>query len=214
MKQWIIRIYLFGLLIYSGFRVYDFVSQQLPPGNEWVALLFLLATEVGLILAHEISIRDITSEEQRNIIVVLMVVDFIGSLGAGAADMYVRQTMVENLALPATMATLLIWGLPIVVAVNVGGWLYYLYNDGETQKQRAINERVTSVLKAVMNQLKDNEQEIVEDLMGDVYGALRTKIVRTVESQHVAKTLGLQDNNKTPELVSDNSVFVGKRDFK
>ena len=67
--KWMIRAYSFGLLAYTGWLTYDFVSTQIPTGTTggFIALLFLLATKIGLLLWHEVSMNHTTTEIQNYI---------------------------------------------------------------------------------------------------------------------------------------------------
>ena len=74
--KWIIRLYSLALLAYTGYRTYDFMSSQLPTdGGNLVALLFLGATELGLLLWHEISMKHTTTDTQHSLSVALTWVD-------------------------------------------------------------------------------------------------------------------------------------------
>lgn len=136
--RWIVRAYTLVLLAYTGWRTYDFMMHQLPSGDLsfWLAILFLFATEAGLAIWHEVSISHTSTYSQHYVSVSLTWLDFAGSLGAGVADMILRQTFYDGYQVPALLATGLIYGLPLLVAVNVAGALVYLANDAEQQLDR------------------------------------------------------------------------------
>ena len=95
--KWMIRIYSFLLLAYTGWRTYDFMAAQLPQdtSSQLLSTLFLFTTEAGLLLWHEISLRHTTTEVQHGLSIGLTWIDFAGSLAAGIADMILRQTFAE-----------------------------------------------------------------------------------------------------------------------
>lgn len=137
--RWIVRVYTFVLLAYTGWRTYDFMMHQLPAGDDlsfWLAILFLFATEAGLAIWHEVSISHTSTYTQHYVAVSLTWLDFAGSLGAGVADMILRQTFYEGYQVPPLLASGLIYGLPLLVAINVAGALVYLANDAEQQLDR------------------------------------------------------------------------------
>lgn len=136
--KWIIRIYTFVLLIYTGWRTIDFLLMQLPDNDVswWLALVFLFATEIGIFLWHEISLSHTTTYTQHYIATGLTWLDFTGSFGAGVADMILRQTMMADYKIPPALAMGLIIGLPLIVAINVAGALVYLANDADLQRMR------------------------------------------------------------------------------
>lgn len=136
--KWIIRIYTFVLLIYTGWRTIDFLLMQLPDNDMswWLALVFLFATEIGILIWHEISMSHTTTYTQHYIATGLTWLDFTGSFGAGVADMILRQTMMADYQIPRELAMGLIIGLPLIVAINVAGALMYLANDADLQRIR------------------------------------------------------------------------------
>ena len=119
--KWIIRTYALILLAYTGWRTWDFMTAQLPAGNIslWLPLLFLFATEAGLILWHEVSMNHSSTHQQQQISTALTWLDFVGSLAAGVADMIIRQTLDASYTIPPLLRDLLIYGLPALVDEDV-----------------------------------------------------------------------------------------------
>jgi hypothetical protein len=136
--KWIVRIYTLVLLLYTGWRTLDFLMQQLPATDLsfWLAIVFLFATEVGILIWHEISLAHTTTYTQHYIATGLVWLDFTGSFGAGVADMILRQTMIEY-EIPRALALGLMIGLPLIVAVNVAGALVFQANDADLVRMRA-----------------------------------------------------------------------------
>ena len=136
--KWIIRIYTFVLLIYTGWRTIDFLLMQLPATDTswWLAIVFLFSTEIGILIWHEISLSHTTTYTQHYIATGLTWLDFTGSFGAGVADMILRQTMMVDYKIPPALAMGLIIGLPLIVAINVAGALVYLANDADLRRMR------------------------------------------------------------------------------
>lgn len=176
--RWLIRIYAFILLGYAGWRTYDFLLHSLPAGETGylLALLFLFATEAGLILWHEVSIRHTSTQEQHYIATALTWVDFAGSLSAGTADMILRQTFVQGYTIPSILVTVLIYGLPLVVALNVAGVLIYLANDNELQIDRAKRELKFEITRQALRELADNKSAIAEQMKSGIYQRLKADV--------------------------------------
>ena len=59
-------------------------KHQLPKNDIsfWLSIAFLFATEAGLLLWHELSLRHVTTHKQENIATWLTWIDFVGSLSA------------------------------------------------------------------------------------------------------------------------------------
>jgi len=162
MIKWFIRGYIILMLVYTGWRTWDFITQTLPDndGTFWLAILFLFATEVGLFMWHEISMRYITTYFQLYIATTLMWVDFVASIGAGVADMILRQTVV-NYQVPMWLGQALIYGLPLIVAANVAGAMMYLSNDADLKKQRARKMLDFEADEMAIRYLTDHKRNLV-----------------------------------------------------
>lgn len=188
--KWIIRIYSFVLLGYTGYRTYDFMAAQMGTGSEAttsiVALLFLFATEAGVLLWHEVSIKHCTTETQNFVAVALTWLDLAGSLGAGVADMVLRQTFVSGFIVPPLLATVLIYGLPLAVAFNVAGVLMYLSNDAENLIQRNKNQLRFEITKQALRELKDQRGAIAEDKKRQIYQRLRADVTGQIDQEYRA----------------------------
>ena len=125
--KWVIRVYSLILLGYTGWRTYDFMSSQLPKNDLtfWLSIAFLFATEAGLVLWHEANLNHTTTQEQEYISTAMTGIDFVGSLTAGIADMILRQTILEGYQIPPVLAQFLIFGLPLIMAANVGAVILF-----------------------------------------------------------------------------------------
>jgi hypothetical protein len=183
--RWLIRAYAVILLAYTGWRTYDFMVHQLPAGDlsVWLAILFLFATEAGLMLWHEISIRHTTTREQHYISIMLTWTDFVGSLAAGTADMILRQTFAQGYVIPPALSLFLLYGLPAIVAANVAAVLYYLSNDAETQLDRAKKELRFEITRQALRELKDNEGAIAEGLKKDIFRKIRDDVTGRIAKE-------------------------------
>lgn len=180
--KWIVRAYSLALLGYTGWRTFDFMSAQLPTeeNNNLIALLFLFATEVGLILWHEISQRHTTTEAQHYLSIALTWVDFAGSLGAGIADMILRQTFIEGYQVPPLLGELLIYGLPLAVALNVAGYVIFMSNDADTQIETAKRQLRFEITKQALKDIGDHRGAIAEEMKANVYNRLRSDVTGQV----------------------------------
>lgn len=176
--KWVIRAYSFVLLGYTAWRTVDFLLSQLPKNDIslWLSLAFLFAAEVGLILWHEISIRHTSTLEQHYISVTLTWVDFVASLAAGIADMILRQNMIEGYTIPPILAQALIFGLPLVMAANVGGVLLYLSNDAETRLETAKKQLRFEVHKQAIKELTDQKSAVAASMKGDIARQLKADV--------------------------------------
>jgi hypothetical protein len=189
--RWIIRFYSFFLLAYTGWRTYDFMRAQLPSDatGQILALMFLLTTEAGLILWHEISLKHTTTEVQHYTAIVMTWLDFVASLGAGVADMILRATFVDGFIIPPILSALLIYGLPIATAMNVGAVLVYLSNDAdtliETQKRRLRFE----IYKQTMADVRDSQGAIAASMKKAISAEICDDVTQNTIRRHITNTV-------------------------
>jgi hypothetical protein len=158
-------------MAYTGWRTYDFISAQVPGESYMLPLFFLFAAEAGMGLWHEISISHTTTYTQHQIATTLTWLDFAGSFGAGLADMIIRQTMIDY-EMPVMLATVLIFGLPALVATNVAGALVYLQNDADDVEKRERRFLSFESHKQAIEALKNNRDKLAKDRKAEIYRAI------------------------------------------
>lgn len=196
--KWVIRGYSFILLGYTGWRTFDFMSSQLPKDDLsfWLSIVFLFATEIGLLIWHEQALSHVTTETQEGIAKWMTGLDFIGSTAAGVADMILRQTLVENYVIPAWLVQFLIYGLPLIVAANVGAVLLYLWFDGRSWLEREKRQTMFEITRTAINELKKDRKEIAHAKKGVVYSTLRADVVAQIDKEYGALTQAERDEKK------------------
>jgi len=212
---WIIRIYTYLLLTYTGWRTYDFMSTQLPDTDTGmiIALLFLLATEIGMIIWHEASMHHVTTDIQLFISTTLMWIDFFGATGAGIADMILRQTVTADFVIPERFATILVYGLPVAVALNVAGALLFISNDADTQLSSAKRSVKLELLTAALKEIRSNKTELSNEMLPEMLSSL---LGRGKLKKDVKKTLPAIVKRRTSTFkiqtfeCSKGHVFEGK----
>jgi hypothetical protein len=226
--RWIIRAYSFVLLAYTGWRTVDFLLSQLPKNDisVWLSIAFLFASEAGLLLWHEISMSHTTTHEQYNVSVTMIFMDFVGSLAAGIADMILRQTMLEGYVIPAFLATGLMYGLPAIMATNVGAALYYLSNDAKLQRERAQREMEFEIhkeaLKLVASDkrvLANEKKKLISDrIRGEVSDRITNENAAPKPTQQFASTAGTPRGKKyvihvDPDKADAVAGFLGDQNI-
>jgi hypothetical protein len=183
--KWIIRFYGICLLIYTGMRTFWFIRDQLPTGDAStiLALVFLLATELGMLLWHEMSLRHTTTEVQQNIATVMTWLDFAGSTLAGTADMIIRQHFLTGYQLPGWLGLVVLYGLPCLMAVNVASTLIYTSNDSDALLERADrrleheeNRLEIEARRQALRELHANRAAIAERLQPHYYKQIHDRV--------------------------------------
>ena len=175
------------LLAYTGWRTFDFMTTQLPAGDgttQILALAFLGSTELGLILWHWINRKHTTTHMQEQVASTMQWIDFLASMLAGVADMIIRQTMLDGYNIPATLAYILIYGLPAIMALNVGAGLVYKENDADEMLERAKKRTAYKIHKAGLQQLEEQADVMAQNMRGPIYQNLRDEVVSRVNDKY------------------------------
>lgn len=202
--KWIIRVYSFILLGYTGWRTYDFISSQLPKNDIsfWLSIAFLFATEAGLLIWHEAGLDHVTTKTQESVSKWMTWIDFAGSLSAGVADMILRQTLVNGYQVPPALAQFLIYGLPVIMAANVAAVLIFQSNDAEKQLDRSKRQLRFEIYDQAMKELHENRGAIAEGMKKDIYRELKDDVTGKVARQFLRadQTPHPSTNGRAPVL--------------
>lgn len=184
--KWIIRIYSVVLLAYTGWRTFDFMSSQLPKTDIsfWLSIAFLFATEIGLILWHETNLNHVTTDQQNKITLGMTWVDFFGSLAAGIADMILRQTFIDGFQISPALAQFLMYGLPSIMALNVGAVILFEQNDAEVQEEKAEKSLRFEIHRAAMKELKKDREVISEEKKAAIYSKMRASVTGRIDRRY------------------------------
>lgn len=190
------KIFFYGyellLLVYTGWRTGDFLYNQLPKGgdntlNLVLSIAFLAATEIGLILWHFLGRKDANTTRQDQASQLMTWVDFIGSLAAGIGDMVIHQTLLEGYVLPPIIGYVLLYGLPLLVALNVGAGLVYSRNNASElleRKEKQINFAKTdlelTIRDETIKKLNASKAAIVNEVLDEATDKLRKDVLRSV----------------------------------
>jgi hypothetical protein len=173
------------LLIYTGIRTFWFVRDQLPTGDTStiLALVFLGATELGMLLWHEMSLKHTTTEIQQNIAITMTWLDFAGSTLAGIADMILRQHFMTGYTLPGWLGLIVLYGLPVLMGVNVAATLSYTSNDSDAMLERADrrleheeNRLEIEARRQALHDLHANRAAIAERLQPYYYKQIHDRV--------------------------------------
>lgn len=210
--RWIIRGYSLVLLGYTGWRTYDMIMSSLP-SEDWMssilAMFFLFATEIGLLIWHEISMNHTTTNEQYQTARAMTVIDFVGSTVAGVADMIIRQTIVNEFVVPDLLAAAVIYGLPLIVAGNVAATLYFMSQDATTLVERAKKEVEFEVTQEVLKDLRNSKGKVARELKGQIAQQLRDELTGTIWDSNFSDETKRKNKPKItvetyPEIASGN----------
>lgn len=206
MAKWIVRAYAVILLLYTGWRTYDFISSNLPKDNInfWLSLAFLFSTEAGLIVWHELHLKHVTTRTQDNLAHVMTWVDFVGSLAAGIGDMILRQVFIEGYVMPPMLAQFLLYGLPAIMGANVLAIIVFENNDAEVLEDKAEKDASFTIHEAAMKQIRAAKNDLANEKADVIYRRIRGRVTGHVDSSYG------NDEHTTPRDTKRQPVIFRK----
>lgn len=193
--NWILYVYELLLLVYTGFRTYDLMIRQLPSGMDptgrmVIGLAFLGATEAGLIIWHFLHRKAANTTTQERTAHAMTWIDFTASMGAGVGDMVLTQTILAGYVMPPLLGYILMYGLPLVFAANVGAGIFYSTHDAgemEARKQKQIafakTDTQLEILDQTIQSLRAQKQAIANSIKKDTAKVLRDEVLGAVSSE-------------------------------
>ena len=174
-----------ALLIYAGFRSFDYMSGSLQGVGVTtayiVALVFLFASEIGLLVWLHIARPKATTDIQETAATAMIFVNFVGSMILGLADLLKHNTLyVVDVSFLDPVLLFAPW---VLIVANVGGYLVYHMSDSEEQLARAErrlhHEEVKLEMEArtqAINELKSNMTALAGKLAPHYYRDLTSRV--------------------------------------
>ena len=219
------------LLLYAGWRSFDYMKGMLTGVNETVAYMvaisFLFCSEIGLLIWLHKAAPDSTTDAQEATANIMVAVNFAGSMVLGLADI-LKHNSIYEVELPWIEPVLLLapW---ILIASNVLGHIIYHRTDSDEMLKRAERElkyqerklHITAKQAAIQS-LKDSEEELarklsphyLKDVQDRVTGDTIRKLSRQAgrlsrqAEQHILAT-GSNGHNETARDILETSVPKG-----
>lgn len=196
-------MYVYGciLLGYTVYRSYDFLQYNLPTAIAGeVALLGVFALDIGLIVWDTAYSYFAKSKRQEQISLAFIVVDFLGSFGAGVADMILRQTMI-NYVMPPVLGKILIYGIPAIVAGNVAALIYYMIND-PTQAEKRVRRRIEAkVIEGALEQVEADADALAQEVKKSIAEVIKRRAKENVTGRYFARKTEGVSVKEEPEIV-------------
>ena len=154
-----------ALLIYSGFRGYDFISTTMPAGSQLIALFFLFATEGGIVAWLLQTLYGSRGFVQRTIAISMTIVDMFASFGLFTADTLFRsgQSGISVVMTEEDIRNTLI-AMSVVVLLNVAAIIATHLFDPESIKRSKEQDAEDAIHEATLRHIAENSQLLAERL--------------------------------------------------
>ena len=173
------------LLLYAGWRSFDYMRGMLTGVNSTVAYMvaisFLFCSEIGLLIWLHKAAPDSTTDTQETTANIMVAINFAGSMVLGLADI-LKHNSIYEVELPWIEPVLLLapW---ILIASNVLGHIIYHRTDSDEMIKRAERElkyqerklHITAKQAAIQS-LKDSEEELARKLSPHYFKDIQDRV--------------------------------------
>ena len=174
-----------AMLVYQGWRVFDYMSSSLQGVSDAVRLVvsfaFLAFSEIGLLVWLHIAKPNATTDTQETTATVLIWADFVGSMFVGLGDLVKHNTLYQvDLSAIDPLLFLAPW---VMVVINVGGYLVYHQADSAAQLEQAERQLHHEEVKLEMaarreaiRELQQNKEAMAGELAPHYYRDIRNRV--------------------------------------
>ena len=180
-----ITAFAIALLIYAGFRSFDYMSGSLLGIGQTtaylVAIVFLFASEIGLLIWLHVARPHATTDIQETVSTAMIFINFIGSMILGLADLLKHNTLYTVDV--SFLDPVLLFAPWVLIVANVGGYLIYHMADSDEQLSRAerrlhheeVRLEMTARQKAI-EELKSNMDGLADRLAPNYFKDITNRV--------------------------------------
>ena len=154
-----------ALLIYTAMRGLDFIMATLPADKQILAYFALAATEGGVLFFLGYYLHGADGSWQRAISIIMLVVDFLGSMALFTADTLLRageNGIVKTLGTDEMLTV--IYAMSGLIALNVAAGIGLHLTDPEAQKRSIAADVKDKIQAEAMRQLTEQAASIAAEL--------------------------------------------------
>ena len=207
------------LLVYAGWRSFDYMVGSLqgvsPTIAILVSLIFLFASEIGLLVWLYYAAPNANTEIQETTAKVMIGINFIGSMILGLADLLKHNTLYTvDLAILDPILLLAPW---VMIAANVLGHIIYHQSDSFEMMKRAERQlsheesklEIEARTRAIA-ELHKNRDALADKLAPHYYNDLTDRVTgRTMKRfTRAAGQLKRNQADRVPDLLTWNTETV------
>ena len=164
-----------ALMIYTAMRGLDFIMQTLPADKQILAYFALAATEGGVLFFLGYYLYGADGSMQRAISIIMLVIDFLGSIALFTADTLLRageNGIIKTLAADEMISV--IYAMSGLIALNVAASIGLHLADPEALKRSIAADVKDKVQAEAMRQLTEQSASMAAELAPSVACLLYT----------------------------------------
>ncbi len=125
------------LLVYTGWRSYDFLTTSVPSGMELIAMVGLWGLDIGAVLWSVVWMFGSSTKYQDAVAMGFFIFDLLGVILTSTADALMYGGASHNEVLSKTIGSIAVVAVPLVVVLNVVAGFIYHMTSPQTAERRA-----------------------------------------------------------------------------
>ena len=124
------------LLVYTGWRSYDFLTTSVPSGMELIAMVGLWGLDIGAVIWSVVWIFGSSTKYQDAVAMGFFIFDLLGVILTSTADALMYGGASHNEVLSKTIGSIAVVAVPLVVVLNVvAGFIYHMTSPQTTERR-------------------------------------------------------------------------------
>jgi hypothetical protein len=166
------------LMIYTAARALNFIQATLPDDRQVLAFFGLAALEGGMLFWLLYFLKGASGAWQRGIALVMVLVDFIGSVIVFSADtIYEASQAGMTTGLTAAEIKTILLGLSGIIALNIAAKIGCWIMSPEARKAREQEEAFDKIDDLAIKKISDSADQLAEELANEMAAVWRAETV-------------------------------------
>jgi hypothetical protein len=171
--KWIARVLFYavsiGLLVYAATRSLDFIQSTMPADQKLVGYLGLLATSGGSIAWLAVFLFYAQGTPQKGLSMLMTIIDLLGEFALMSFDtLYRSGESGMTAALSADEVRMVIIGLSILIALNIGATFAFHLIDPETSKRMREESARDTLDDEVLKEIERRAPQLASQMVPNI----------------------------------------------
>lgn len=167
-----------GMLVFTAIRTLHFLMQTFPPDQQYVAFLALAAFDLGVLAWFYFATNSAEGAAQRTVSYGMIFVCAAGVIITTVGDMVNVSAENHLTTTPGWWFTAALWGVILVVVLNVMGGIVVHLVDPKHQRHLAQEEARDAIHKATLESIRKKAGELAPRIAEQVTHAWEDRVVQ------------------------------------
>jgi hypothetical protein len=167
-----------GMLVFTAIRTLHFLMQTFPPDQQYVAFLALVAFDIGVLAWFYFATNSAEGAAQRTVAYGMIFVCAVGVIITTIGDMINVSAQNHLTTTPGWWFTAALWGVIIVVVLNVIAGIVVHLVDPKHQRHLAQEQARDSIHKATLASIQQRAGEVAPRIAEQVAKAWEDQVIQ------------------------------------